>query len=137
MVMSNPGSNSSGKAAGRKKGQYPRFDVLDGALVKVGWSKKQKSEYQQRIPEASFNRVSVALSQLGGDDNGTVPSDRILITVDSSGDGVPSYQVYAVLGFLRERGVLRTASRGEYVIPADVAQRARAAFLGSGGEVAS
>ena len=56
---------------------------------------------------------------------------RFLATVDMGGETIPSYQTYAVLRFLRDRGVIRMASRGEYVIPADVAERARTAFLGT------
>ena len=115
----------------KKAGPYPKFQILDGALVKVGWSKKERAEYHQRIPEAAFYRVASALGELSAVGNGSRPSDEILATVDMGGETIPSYQTYAVLRFLRDRGVIRMASRGEYVIPADVAERARTAFLGT------
>ena len=115
----------------KKKGQYPKFQILDGALVKVGWSKKEKAEYHQRIPEATFNRVISALGQLAELGNGSHPSDKILETIEMGGEAVPSYQTYAVLRFLRDRGAIRMPSRGEYVIPTDVAVTARTAFLGT------
>ena len=118
------------KSTKKKEGPYPKFQILDGTLVKVGWSKKEKAEYHQRIPEAAFNRVASALAELSGVGNGSRPSDDILATIDMGGEAVPSYQTYAVLRFLRDRHVIRMASRGEYVIPADVAEKARTAFLG-------
>lgn len=123
---------ASGKRTIRKRqGHYPKFKVLDGALVKVGWSKKEKAEYHQRIPEAAFERVTAALGQLAELGNGSHPSDRILETIEVGGDAVPSYQTYAVLRFLRDRGAIRMPSRGEYLIPGDVVMSARTAFLGT------
>ena len=49
------------------------------------------------------------------------------------GEPVPSYQTYGVLGFLRDREVIRMPSRGEYYLPQDVGARARAAYHGSEG----
>ena len=124
---------ASGKTTTNRKtrGKYPKFQVLDGALVKVGWSKKEKAEYHQRIPEVTFDRVTSALGHLSELANGSHPSDEILATVEMGGEAVPSYQTYAVLRFLRDRGAIRMPSRGEYLIPADVAVRARTAFLGT------
>ena len=129
--MTRPLRAGGSKTTARMKGKYPRFQVEDGALVKIGWSKKAKREYLQRIPESSYLRVCSALTQFGTDGNGAVLSDQILAAVDSSGEAVPSYQIYGVLGFLRDRGVIRMPSRGEYYVPQDVGAGARAAYNGS------
>ena len=124
-------SRKRSKKKQRKAGPYPKFQILDGTLVKVGWSKRGKAEYHQRIPEGAFHRVTSALGELSSVGNGSRPSDEILAMVDTGGEAVPSYQTYAVLRFLRDRGVIRMASRGEYVIPPDVTERARTAFVGT------
>ena len=127
-----PVRTSNRASDSKKRGKYPRFGVSDGSLLKVGWSKKEKAEYSQRVPEASFRRVAAALAHLSNGAGGTVTSEQILARIDAMGDSIPSYQTYAVLGFLRSSEVLRPASRGQYFIPADVGMRADAAFLGAG-----
>lgn len=115
----------------KKKGAYPKFQVADGALVKIGWSKKGKAEYRQRIPEGVYHKVVSVLGRLRDTGNGSQATDEILAEVELGGEHIPSYQTYAVLRFLRDSGVIRMPSRGEYLVSPDVATKARAAFLGS------
>jgi hypothetical protein len=108
----------------RKK--YPRFEVEDSTLLRVGWSKKRKAEYTQRIPMDSFESIVGGFADTAAAAEGPVSSDVILERIEEAVGDVPTYQTYGVLKFLRDHEVIRQASRGEYAIPRDVASRARA-----------
>lgn len=113
----------------RKKG-YPRFKIEDSMLTKIGWSKKKKSEYTQRVPREIFDLVVDALVAVQRHaDGGPVPTESVHVNLERGGHALPSYQVYSILGFLRARGVIRPSARGEYVIPPDVAETARSEWL--------
>ena len=113
----------------KSRGKYPRFAIADGTLEKTGWAKKKKAEYTQRVPHHTFERVTAALDALAEEDSGTIATERILAGVDALGpQAIPTYQTYTVLNFLRTKKVVRVAARGEYVLPADVKIKAKAAW---------
>lgn len=109
------------------KNSYPKFSVDGSTLVKTGWSKKKREEYVQRVPAEVFGHVLRSLKALEGR-AGAVKSEEILQSLETQGEEVPSYQTYAVVGFLRHCGVLRQVNRGEYSIPNDVGNAATDAW---------
>jgi hypothetical protein len=113
-------------SSGNSRGAYPKFKVEDGTLVRLGWSKKEKAQYFQRVPGEAFDRVTAALGALASRREGSHTGDAILDAVNAGDKTVPSYQAYAILGFLRDRGTIRMPSRGEYVLPVDIETLARA-----------
>jgi hypothetical protein len=81
--------------------------------VKVGWSAKQKSEYQHRAPRSLLVRVSNALAQ--------VPKRKLVRIKDiqkmasaPSQDSAPLYQLYVVVMWLKELGLLDQVGRQGY-----------------------
>ena len=117
-------SARSKKDGGRRKGsfgKYPHFAVLEGSLVKTGWSKRDKAAYQQRVSNSAFRDVVNALAQFAKHQAGSVPTDQILDAISqTSAKPPPSYQAYIVLAFLRAAGAVRQLTRGAYAIPSDV-----------------
>lgn len=113
----------------KPRGKYPRFEIRDETLTKTGWAKKNKTEYTQRVPRHTFERVTTALGNLSREESGPIATERILARVDALGpQAIPTYQTYTVLNFLRMKKILRAVTRGEYLLPADIEVQAEAAW---------
>ena len=99
----------------RRKPGYPKF-VRDGdRLVKVGWSKKNKAEYEHRVPR---DAVQGFLRHL---DHMVEPAkvfeiESLFPVRDSSGEEVPGYQIYVIVAWLREAGVIEKKGRDGYLM---------------------
>lgn len=113
-VAASPKQKSSRKTSSRRSG-YPRFGRDGDRLVKIGWSKKNKSEYEHRVPRSA---VDAFLGKL----TSTVKPGRVfeveslLPVTDHAGDEVPAYQVYVTLAWLRDVGVIEKKGRDGYVV---------------------
>jgi len=108
-----------------KKGEYPRYQVADGSLFKIGWSKKKSGQYTHRVPISAVKSISSALEQLSLTEE-PVSSEQILESnaLKEAGNP-PSYQVYVVLAFLKERGVITSIGREGFRLPSNVASRVK------------
>ncbi len=106
-----------------KKGEYPRFNVADGSLFKVGWSKKKGDQYVHRVPISTVKNISGALEQLSAA-QGPVSTEQILESnfLKDAGNP-PSYQVYVVLAFLKERGIIASTGREGFRLSSNIASR--------------
>ena len=119
---------AASKLAAKKIG-YPRFEIRESTLTKVGWSKKQNQEYTHRISRDAFEAVVGALAASQRRKDGPLSTELILELLAASGQAPPFYQTYSVLGFLRSKDVIRSSARGEYVVPSDIDGRARSEWL--------
>lgn len=96
------------------KSGYPKFRRTDDTLVKVGWSKKAKKEYEHRAPRTAVEAVMKSVATAG--DREKVFTVDALIPVHDPKDRteVPTYQVYLAIAWLRTEGVLRQHGREGY-----------------------
>jgi hypothetical protein len=103
------------KRSPRPKGDYPKFVRDDDRLIKIGWSKKNKEEYEHRVPREAI--VAFARHVDGKVDEGSKFDIESLLPVPDMSDGeVPGYQVYVVFAWLRTLGVVEKVGRDGYVI---------------------
>jgi len=113
-----PAKGKVGAKRGTAKHGYPRFERDDDKLVKVGWSKKAREEYEHRAPRpavlAFAEHVGTATAK-----GKTFVIDDLLPVHDAAGDELPSYQVYLALGWLRNAGAVEKKGRDGYVRVAD------------------
>lgn len=118
-------STKKKRKARPKKGDYPRYQVADGSLFKIGWSKKKNAQYIHRVPISAVKNISSALEQLSVSEE-PVSSEQILESnaLKEAGNP-PSYQVYVVLAFLKERGVITSIGREGFRLPSNVASRVK------------
>lgn len=91
--------------------EYPRFEKQGNRLIKVGWSKKDRSEYEHRTEKDTASAVSLYLAD--------VPKDKTfrmdeLLPVEVEGTEVPLYQAYLVLAWLRDRGLIGKQGKDGY-----------------------
>lgn len=115
---------SSKKRVRRRKGTasaqspkrtYPRF-VRDGhRLVKVGWSKKNRQEYQHRVPRSALQAFAEHLT--AHIEGGRVFDIEGLLPVhDSAGQEIPAYQVYVIVAWMRDAGIVERKGRDGYLV---------------------
>lgn len=96
------------------KRDYPRFERDDDKLVKVGWSKKAREEYEHRAPRSAV----LAFAEHVGATTAKGKSfaiDELLPVHDAAGEELPSYQVYLSLAWLRQEGTVQKKGRDGYV----------------------
>jgi hypothetical protein len=110
----------SGKAA---KDKFPKYTVRNGSLIRIGWSKKHKSEYEHKAPQAAFDATINAMAELAQTGSGPITAERIIERVNTLAGGTPSYQVYVVIGLLRKQGCVEQVGRDGYMIPSDLLQQ--------------
>ena len=81
------------------------FAVLDGHLVRTVTPARGKP-YEHRCPLASFEKVSHAIDEAGG--------DGFTLETLVECEGLPFTQVAVALAFLKERGCVTTRYRRNY-----------------------
>ena len=98
-------------------GQYPKF-LRDGdALVKIGWSKSAKNEYEHKSPKRVLTALVTAIMKAGS--NGKRFAMESLIPLKDASDGslLPDYQTYVCLAWLRSLGLVMQHGRQGYSLP--------------------
>ena|ERR1700678_615040 len=100
----------------RRPGDYPKFSRNGDTLVKIGWSKAQKNEYEHKAPRAVLTDLVAAISAVSARKNRFVM--ETIMPLKSSADGAeyPSYQVYLCLAWLRAQDLVVQHGRQGYTI---------------------
>ena len=111
-----------------KTSKYPKFVRSRSDLIKIGWSKKEKKEYQHRAPWSVVQSLTRHLNNLRGQEFTT---EDILPLEGTDGAEIPSYQAYLCLAWLRMEGVIVKDGRQGYFIPGgnDVVQQAEKLWI--------
>ncbi len=118
---SSPARKATSASAKRKvsaKRDYPRFERDDDKLVKVGWSKKAREEYEHRAPRPAVLAFAEHVGTTTAKGK-TFVIDDLLPVHDAAGEELPSYQVYLALAWLRQAGAVEKKGRDGYVRVAD------------------
>lgn len=108
----------SPRKTGAVRGEYPRFERDDDKLVKVGWSKKAREEYEHRAPRSAVLAFTQHVGATTAEGR-TFVIDELLPVHDAAGEELPSYQVYLALAWLRQAGAVEKKGRDGYVRVAD------------------
>jgi hypothetical protein len=113
-----PIQDGSIKTGVMKHATYPQF-VRDGnALVKIAWSKAEKSEYEHKTPKHVLSALTSRLERIGG--NGKrFTMESVMPLVSEDGADIPSYQLYLCLAWLRQIGVVLQHGRQGYSLKSD------------------
>lgn len=97
---------------------YPKFLVKNDALIRVGWSKKQRREYTHKTPRFVFDGTVKAMAALSQSGAGPFTAEQIIEQVNSiESETVPSYQIYVVIGLLRKTNCIKQIGREGYRSP--------------------
>lgn len=109
---------SRARAAAASSGSYPRFARQGDKLVKTGWSKRAREEYEHRAPRSAVLAFTEHLGKLVTAGR-AFTADEITPVHDAAGQELPSYQVYLGIAWLRAMGVLKKKGRDGYVLTAE------------------
>ena len=101
-----------------KKAPYPQFFKEGEILVKVGWSKSQRSEYEHKSPRRVLVLLVDSLLKAGSKGK-RLTMDKVfpLRDTENAGAETPEYQGYVCLAWLRHEGFIEQHGRSGYSIP--------------------
>ena len=103
----------------------PRIEIRKGSLFRIGWSRKQKREYEHKVPRVSFDTIVNTMSALAREGKGPFMAEAVLEKISATKeDMIPAYQVYVVLAALREWKLITQVGREGYNIPPDISEKA-------------
>jgi len=112
-----PAVDRTGATKKPKKDAYPKFFRDGETLVKVGWSKSEKSEYEHKSPKAVLHALCRALTAVG-DRGCRFTMEKVLPLKDNTDGGtLPDYQCYLCLAWLRQSGLVIQHGRQGYSLP--------------------
>src|SRR6185295_2281798 len=76
---------TNGRRTSRKEG-YPKFERSRDQLVKIGWSKKDRSEYVHKAPRAGLDRVVKRVVELGTGGRMFSTEELLPVRISDGGD---------------------------------------------------
>lgn len=99
------------------KTDYPQFLREKQDLVKLGWSHRKKEPYEHRVSKTAVDVISTAVTALGNAGHRFTMHEilKSLDGVNSTGT-IPSYQMYAVVSWLKWAGMILQHGRQGYTI---------------------
>lgn len=94
---------------------YPRFERRGDRLVKIGWSKQDKSAYEHKAPWSAVAAVvEAAAAKLRP--GRKFELDSLGSIADTQGKAIPVYQVYLTLRWLLQLGMMSKRGKSDYVL---------------------
>lgn len=108
------------KGPARARRGYPRFERDGDKLVKIGWSKKCREEYEHRASRGAVEAFAQYLTS-NVQPGKTFLVEDILPVSDGADGELPSYQVYLTLAWLRDLGAVKKLGREGYVLQGSMA----------------
>ena len=99
----------------KKRAGYPKFRREGDHLIKVGWSKTDKAEYEHRAPKAVVDALVAALVAEASEGS-LVTMDAVLPLLEKDGTELPAYQAYLCLAWMRAEGLVDARGRKGYSI---------------------
>lgn len=100
----------------KKSSQYPRFGRRGDSLIKIGWSKREKKEYQHKAPRRAVEVLVNAVAKAGTNGNIFQSNDILPLTDPGDGSEIPAYQAYLSLAWLRDMMLVDQHGRQGYSV---------------------
>ena len=120
------------RSGAKRKGSYPKFARHQDYLIKIGWSRKDKKEYQHKAPRVVAELLADRVAERSPHAE-LVATDTLFPLVEPDGTEVPTYQAYMCLAWFRKLGIVVQDGRKGYHAPN--ASEIRAIFLNSWDEL--
>lgn len=98
-----------------KRREYPLFFKSGDILVKVGWSKRHKAEYEHRAPLSAVMAL-VDVLEKRATHTAQFSTENVFPLYDSKRNDIPGYQGYVALAWLLQIGAIRKEGRQGYQI---------------------
>jgi hypothetical protein len=98
----------------KSKRTYPVFERTGDQIVKIGWSKVNRDEYEHRSPKGVALALLQKMQRLSGDRELITMDDVLPLRLAGDETEVPPYQSYMCLAWLRSIAVVRQHGRQGY-----------------------
>lgn len=99
--------------------EYPRFLRGSEKLIKIGWSKKNKQEYEHNAPWSAVLAFASHLRSHTRPDRIFTIEDILPVHDPQSASDLPEYQVYLALAWFRFQGLVLKRGREGYTTNAE------------------
>jgi len=99
-----------------KSSPYPKFARWKDHLVKIGWSRRAKKEYQHKAPRRVVDCLISRLVEIAENSCMFTTEDLLPLRDPSDNTEIPTYQVYVCLAWLRHEGLIEQNGRQGYRI---------------------
>ena len=96
------------------KGEYPKFYRRGDQLLKIGWSKKERSEYEHKAPRRAIDLLADIIGKKGGNGKLFTSEDVLPLRDPADGSEVPGYQGYVALAWFKAAGLIKQNGRRGY-----------------------
>lgn len=96
------------------KGTYPKFFRRGDDLVKIGWSKKERAEYEHKAPRKVIDALAAAINKRGANGRRFTSDDLFPLKDAASGEELPDYQAYVALAWFRHSAIIKQHGRRGY-----------------------
>ena len=116
---SSPGKTRPPKKRRRASGKrgYPKFVRRGDSLVKIGWSKRKKAEYEHKAPWATAEQVIAFMAGAGAGGRLFTGDELIDRSLQEADQDIPTYQCYIVLAWLVDSCLVVKHGRKGYTVP--------------------
>lgn len=94
--------------------QYPWFKREGDRLVKIGWSKSERAEYQHRTPSSVARALLIAVNNLAKTRELFRVEDILPLTEGNDKTEIPPHHVYLALAWLKAEGIVLPQGREGY-----------------------
>jgi hypothetical protein len=98
------------------KREYPKFRRDRTKLLKVGWSKSERSEYRHRVPKHIACHVLTTINKFHGAASPFTVEQILPLKDPSDGTEVAPHQVYISLAWLKSEGIVMQHGRDGYSV---------------------
>jgi len=120
------------KAKARTKASpYPKFLREGNALLKLGWSRKGKTEYEHRAPRVAVMTVAERVAEVASRQDRFTVEDLGDVRVAPGDQPISGCQVYLCVAWFRRAGLVVQHGRRGYslpVAPAEFPAKVKAAW---------
>jgi hypothetical protein len=96
---------------------YPQFMRDGDNLIKIGWSKKEKAQYEHKSPKSVLAQLVESLLAAGRDGHRVTMEDVLPLREAGDGTEIPSYQSYLCIAWLRSEELIEQHGRQGYSLP--------------------
>ena len=116
-----PGRKLRAKARQKKASPYPKFFREGNSLLKLGWSRKGKAEYEHRAPGEAVLAVAARVAEVASTTSRFTVEDLGEVRVAPGDQPISGCQVYLCVAWFRRAGLVVQHGRRGYSLPAAAA----------------
>ena len=84
--------------------------------MKIGWSKKERSEYEHKAPRRVVDALTAAITPRSANGKLFTVDDLLPLKDPQDGGDLPGYQVYVALAWLKSARLVKQHGRRGYSV---------------------